>query len=261
MKKLRRLLIFLILASSTCAGWIYRAPLLSLFERHFTTKTTTEEGPRPDPEHYQELIAQLENTRADLAARYARARTAQEISDIVNLSQRILEEQLPEMMRCWLGTPWDLNGTCQTPGSGKIACGYFISTILRDAGFKVERFRLAQQPSQLIIGTFMPRKKMHISAGLAYDDFINQVKARRPGIHIVGLDQHVAFLTVSESREIRFLHASGSHPYCVVDEDRENAGALQRSNYRVIGNFSRNPEIIHGWLTGQKWPTKVPAGT
>ena len=137
MKKLRRIFIFLILVGSAYAGWRYRAPLLSFYQKHLAEKTSEEVAEKPDPARYQELIAGLDQKRTDLAARYAQARTAREISDIITESQITLEATLPEMMRCWLGTPWDFNGTCETPGSGKIACGYFVSTILRDAGFQV----------------------------------------------------------------------------------------------------------------------------
>lgn len=260
MKKLRRLFILLILAGSAYAGWVFRDPLLNFYQQHITKVSPPNEIPKPDPERYQLLITKLGERRLDLANRYSKARTAREISDVITESQNALEEMLPSMMRCWLGTPWDFNGICQTPGSGKIACGYFVSTILRDAGFSVERIRLAQQPSQRIIGTFMPTKMMTIRAGQHYNNFVDESKRRGPGIHIVGLDNHVAFLVIPESGGIRFIHSSGAHPFCVVDEDRENAGSLQRSNYRVIGNLTRNPEIIHGWLTGQKWPTKISSG-
>jgi hypothetical protein len=43
--------------------------------------------------------------------------------------------------------------TSETPGRGEIACGYFVSTVLRDAGFGVERVRLAQQASERIVRT------------------------------------------------------------------------------------------------------------
>ena len=257
MKHLRRIFILLILAGSAYAGWKFRAPLLSLYQKHFAEKPPEDLAEKPNPARYQEIMAGLEEKRTALANRYARARTAPEISNIITESQLLLENSLPEMMRCWLGTPWDFNGTCETPGSGKIACGYFVSTILRDAGFDVERFRLAQQPSQRIIGTFIPRKKMTISAGLDYDRFVDQLIKRGPGIFIVGLDNHVGFIVVPESGGIRFIHSSGASPFCVVDEDRQNAGSLQRSSYRVTGNFTRNPDIIHGWLTAQKWPTKT----
>src|SRR6187455_2399459 len=33
----------------------------------------------------------------------------------------------------WIGTAWNFNGTSEKPQQGSIACGYFVTTILRDA--------------------------------------------------------------------------------------------------------------------------------
>ncbi len=256
---LRRFLILLVLAGSAYTGWKYRDSLLHFYHHHIAFTDSAHTGQRPQPQQYQKLIAELSQKKNSLASRYAQARSAQELSTIISESRRTLEEILPQMMRCWLGTPWDFNGTCQLPGSGKIACGYFVSTILRDAGFKVERIRLAQQPSQNIIATFLPRREMHISSGQAYPDFIAQVISRGPGIKIVGLDKHVAFLVIPASgdRAPRFIHSSGGSPKCVVDEDRENATALKNSRYRVIGNITGDDDVIHRWLLGQAWPTRL----
>lgn len=259
MKYLRRLLFLSILGVGVALGWIYRGPLIDLCQKHFGASGTPVVQPKPDPQRYQQLIAELKRERETLAKRYASARTAKEISNVINESQWLLEKMLPEMMRCWLGTPWGFHGTCETPGSGEIACGYFVSTILRDASFKVERFRLARQPSQRIIRTFVPKKEMHIRTRLNYEGFLAQVIERGPGIRIVGLDKHVTFLVVTEEKEVRFIHSSGASPYCVVDEDQSNASSLKNSHYRVTGNLTRNPEIIHGWLTGAEWPTYQPA--
>jgi hypothetical protein len=256
-RRLYRLLILLTLIGSAYTGWKYRAPLLHFYHDHiaFTPKPTPKAA--PNPQRYQALIADLSAKQKDLGSRYARARTAQEFSSVISESRRTLEEVLPKMMHCWLGTPWDFHGTSETPGVGKIACGYFISTILRDAGFRVERFRLAQQASQNIIATFLPSEEMLITTGESYPDFLDQTISRGPGIHIVGLDNHVAFLVIPASGGPRFIHSSGGAPKCVVDESRENAQALQDSSYRVIGNLTQNDEVIHRWLIGQPWPTKL----
>lgn len=256
MKQLKRILFLLILGGAIALGWHFKDPIASL--HHKLTQAPADENPRgtPNPELYRQLIEDLKARRISLAERYSRARTAPEISQVIKDSRGTLHRDLPALMRCWLGTAWDFNGTSATPGSGKIACGYFVSTILRDAGFKVERIKLAQQPSQNIIATFLPRSEMHVRAGQSYDDFLNEVTSRGPGIRIVGLDKHVAFIVVEEDQSIRFIHSSGGYPYCVVDEDRDNATALQNSKYRVTGDFTHSDDVIHRWLVGEKWPTK-----
>ena len=100
-------------------------------------------------------------------------------------------------MQCWLGTPWDFNGTAHEPGTGKVACGYFVSSVLQDAGFRVEWAPLAQQASQNILRTFLSAEEMKIRVGMDYDRFLNEVLSSGRGIYIVGLDSHVAFLVLS----------------------------------------------------------------
>ena len=39
----------------------------------------------------------------------------------------------------WIGTKWDFNGITEVPQQGKIACGYFVTTVLRDAGLPAVR--------------------------------------------------------------------------------------------------------------------------
>jgi len=258
MKLVRRLLILSVLLAGVAAGWIYRTPLLDLYQAHFQAPGSPPPEARPDPVRYRQLVRQLATRRAALAQRYAAARTAMEISKVIDESAELLEDSLPAMMRCWLGTPWDYHGTCEEPGGGEIACGYFVSTILRDAGFRVERIHLAQQASQQIIRTFLPPEKSPIRVGMDYQKFLDEVTARGPGIRIVGLDQHVAFLVLPASGEMRFIHSTKADPGGVVDEGRAEARSLRHSHYRVIGNLTRNPEVLHGWLIGAEWRTQEP---
>ena len=245
-----------ILAAGAFAGWKYRDQVYSAYLRA-TGGLDVEATAKPDPDKYDRLIAEVAAKRLAFQKRYSQARTAAEISGVMDEARSFLEEKMPEMMRCWLGTPWDFHGTCQKPGSGKIACGYYVSTILRDAGFKVERVKMARQASQNILRTMLPKEKMHIRAGMGYEKFLDQVTARGAGIHIVGLDSHVAFLVVGKDGEVRFIHSSGAAPKKVVDEDRKNADVLRRSKYRVIGNLTAHDDLIHRWLMGQSFPTRT----
>lgn len=257
MKPLLKLAFLAFLISGAWTGWKHQDQLVSFYNGHFKKDESSYAEFVPDPERYQKLKSELSEKHRKLSIQYEKARTAREISAVHREARETLESALPEMMRCWLGTPWDFNGTAKTPGSGKIACGYYVSTIMQDVGFKVKRVQLAQQASQNIIKTFVPKSDMHIRTQLSYDDFLEQVKSRGPGVRIVGLDRHVAFLVVPEDGEIRFIHSSGASPKRVVDEDRENADVLRRSKYRVTGNITRNDQVIHKWLTGGFWPTST----
>lgn len=257
---MKRILQLIIFGALIYVGWTYRDQIEAVYEEFKAQRAARGNGGKaqavPDPEKYEFLKREIEQKRASLAKRYSDARTANDISLVHTEARKALEKSLPELMRCWLGTEWDFSGTSQTPGQGKVACGYYVSTVMRDAGFKLERIRLAQQPSQNIIETFIPRPGMHVRAGMNYDKFLSEVASRGPGIRIVGLDRHVAFLVVEDDGEVRFIHSSGGAAKSVVDQSREEATTLQRSKYRVTGNITGNDEVIHEWLIGRFWKTK-----
>lgn len=210
---------------------------------------------QPDATTWQVLCHNLNQWRTFDAKRYRRASTPAEQQMILREARQTLEHSLVAMMRCWIGTPWAYEGTAETPGSGKIACGYFVSTILQGAGFRIERNALAQQASQNILRSFLPENELHVRIGLPYSSFCEEMHDRTPGVYLVGLDTHIGFLVLHED-DFRFLHASGSSPWCVVDESEPSAAVLERSKYRVYGHLSGNDEVIRRWLLGEKFSTK-----
>jgi hypothetical protein len=232
-------------------GWWFREPL-GAWIRLKTGAVTLglRQTPRPDPETYAVLTSELERWRGELATRYHQAKTAAERTTVERDARVILERTLPEMMRCWLGTPWDFNGTAAKPGGGRIACGYFVATVIKDAGFRVDRYQLAQQPSENILLSFLDKKACSLAVGKAYAAFTADLARAEPGIYLIGLDTHVAFLVVG-GNGFRLIHASGSRPWCVVDENRDEAQVLQRSNWRMLGNLTADPEVLRRWLTAE----------
>jgi hypothetical protein len=237
-----------LVAALSAAAWWFRDPLISILPataQHWFKPMKP--VPVPDPARYEVLKSEAERWRADYAERYRKARTTEERNAIEHEARAFLEQVLPAMMRCWLGTPWDFNGTAATPGGGKIACGYFVATVIKDAGFQVDRYQLAQQASGGIIHSFIPKDSCSLIVGKPYETFLSEVGTMEPGIYIVGLDSHVAFLVKSQN-DIRFIHSSGSMPWRVVDENRDEAGALQRSQWRMLGNFTACPDAIRTWL-------------
>ena len=248
----RWLLLIPILAIGGASGWWFREPLTGLWR---TTVGGAErvllKKPRPDPKTYAVLTKDLERWRKDLAARHRKAKTAAERTAVEADARAVLEQALPAMMRCRLGTPWDFNGTAKGPGAGKIACGYFVATVLKDAGFQVDRYQLAQQPSQNILRSFLAKESCDLKVGAGYQAFASELEKREPGVYIVGLDTHVAFIVVSGDG-FRFIHSSGSQPWCVVDESRAEAAVLLRSKWRMLGNLTADPAVLKRWLKAEK---------
>jgi hypothetical protein len=231
------------------AGWWFRAPLAEIWRLPGVMSRPV--GHRPDPQTYAVLVKELERWRKDLSARHRSAKSPTARAAVEADARAVLEQALPAMMRCWLGTPWDFNGTAKGPGAGKIACGYFVATVLKDAGFRVDRYQLAQQPSENILRSFLPGESCDLSVDRDYQAFATALELRRPGVYIVGLDTHVGFIVI-DGGEFRFIHSSGSAPWCVVDETRANAAVLQRSRWRMLGNLTADPTVLRRWLKAEK---------
>ncbi|MEM1084339.1 MAG: hypothetical protein AAGI48_09460 [Verrucomicrobiota bacterium] len=244
--------LLLILALLAGLGWYFRAEILEAWRSMGKPLLVIgKRSPQPDPERYEVLKEDVERWRQDLAKRYRKARTAAERELILDEARVFLESAVPDLMSCWLGTPWDFNGTSETPGEGKVACGYFVATVLRDAGFKLDRYKLARQPSENIILSFVPRRELVKRVGVPYDSYAAEVRGYPSGIRIVGLDTHVGFL-VSGADGFRFVHSSGSRPWCVVDEAEQDAEVLKKSNYRVHASLTGNRDVIRRWLAGER---------
>ncbi len=252
---MRKWCLLLILPAALAGGfaWWFRAPLLAWYRSAGgTVEMGVRKSPQPDPQTYAVLVSELKRWRDELAARHQRARSDSERAAVERDARVILELALPEMMRCWLGTPYDFNGTATKPGDGRIACGYYVATVLMDAGFRVDRYQLAKQPSENILRSFLEKDACRLTVGKPYDAFAADLSQSEPGIYLIGLDTHVAFAIPEGGGAFRFIHASGSRPWSVVDEDRNEALVLQRSNWRMLGNLTADPKVIRRWLKAEK---------
>lgn len=142
-----------------------------------------------------------------------------------------------QLLPYWLGTGWSFNGTTQIPGQGTIACGYFVTTVLRDAGISLERVKLAQMASEDMIKILCKKEKIKRYHNAGIGDFVNSVKKQGYGLYVVGLDLHTGFVLCDSSNDVYFIHSSGIPPYCVVKEQGLQSPLLINSAYRVLGKL------------------------
>ena len=89
-------------------------------------------------DEYEETLASGARTKARLTELYATAEEARRPDVVARARADVHSLIIDEIFSAWIGTRWDFDGTSQTPREGRIACGYFVSTVLRDAGFDVE---------------------------------------------------------------------------------------------------------------------------
>lgn len=146
----------------------------------------------------------------------------------------------------WIGTAWDYNGVTQAPNDGYIACGYLVTTILRDAGVKINRVKQAQCASEQMINS-LTGVKVNYSGSSSFDDFIKKVKAKGTGMSIIGLDNHTGFLYF-DGKELYFIHSSYVGEGRVAREIAVENSILQNSNYKVVGFISRDETFIKKWM-------------
>ena len=204
----------------------------------------------PDVARWDLLRKDMERWRVHYAREYRAATTITEKSRVLHEARSLLDHSMPELMRCWLGTQWDFNGTAKNPGEGKIACGYFVTTVMEGAGFRVKRAELAQQASQNILLSFLPQDALRLRVGVPYKTFRIETERSETGVYIVGLDTHVGFLVIKD-QSYTFIHSSGSRPWCVVEENADAAHVLERSKYRVLGNLTASDAVVKKWLMGE----------
>lgn len=205
-------------------------------------------------QRYAGSLNRLEATRLDLERRYREAAATDDIkaqSELVREARHaILKALVEDVFPAWYGTAWDFNGISQTPGKGQIACGYFVTTTLRDAGFDLPRVKLAQQASQTIITSLTGRESISISAGKPIAEIEAQVRKSGAGLYIVGLDSHVGFI-VNDGRSLAFVHSSYySPPRAVLAEATDSNNPLAQSNYRVVGKVL-DDVMVKKWIRGQ----------
>jgi hypothetical protein len=221
-----------------------------------SSSPTVYEIPQVDLSKYNDVRAKIEAERVALFSRYQRAATDEQKEIINRARDTFIRSIYAEIFPYWYGTPWDFNGTTETPRKGKIACGYFVSTALRDLGVKVQRAKLAQQASENIILSLTTNEHTKRFRQTSINDFVQAVKNWGPGLYVVGLDIHVGFI-VNTDNDVYFIHSSYVDPYRVIKERGLESKILASSRYRVLGKLSEDDDLILKWLTGDGFTTRT----
>src|SRR5579859_7168832 len=85
---------------------------------------------------YEVALEAFEARRVDLEKQYRRARGPARVAVLESARTVVFASIRDTILPAWSGTPWDFYGTAERPREGTIACGYFVATVLRDAGFR-----------------------------------------------------------------------------------------------------------------------------
>jgi hypothetical protein len=166
----------------------------------------------------------------------------------INAKEKIVTAAVAEtIIPNWIGTKWDFNGTTQIPQKGSIACGYFVTTVLQDAGFNLARTRLAQCASEQMITTLVQPKFIQRFSNVSIENFISAVQSKQYGLYIVGLDNHVGFI-YNDGEEIYFIHSTYVGTRDVQKERAAGSWVLKQSRYKVLAKLSADERILNKWI-------------
>ena len=199
---------------------------------------------------YADLITKVASVQTEMGTDYKAGNTQQKDSILSAAGDYLLEVIINDFFDQWNGTEWDFNGTTRTPKQGKIACGYFITTVLYDAGFAIPRVKWAQQASEYFITRLSTDVKRFSNKSI--DDITAYIKAGEDGLYIVGLDSHTGFI-YKKGAKIRFVHASYYDPKIGVQSEKlDSDNPLKVSKYRVIGRILSD-EMVKKWLLKESW--------
>ena len=94
---------------------------------------------------YNAVRQNIEIKRAELNREFNQADSDSAKKTILNLTKQLIISAICDSLTpYWYGTPWEFYGQTEIPQNGSVACGYFVSTLLKHAGFRVERVRMAE---------------------------------------------------------------------------------------------------------------------
>jgi len=193
---------------------------------------------------YLEIKDSIVMNRKRLSAKYSSLkRESGEITDfwIDNISIGLYSK--------WQNTPWDFNGTTEKPNEGAIACGYFVTTILRDMDLKINRNKLAVCASSIMMKTLAPQQKVKNLSYLNYAAFNDTLKQLGKGVYIIGLDFHTGFI-VNDGKENWFIHSNYIKRKGVTKETVNNSAALRSSRTRWLISLTSDRDFVGHWLKG-----------
>ncbi len=196
---------------------------------------------------YPALKERIEEKRRSFAASYQVADSADRVTIIDSARTYLFDRITLDILPAWYGTPWDFNGTTRTPGTGTIACGYFVNTVLLDAGFRLPRIKWSQMASEPI--TVKLSHRIERFRNRPVSDVISYIRIQGDGLYKVGLDNHVGFI-VSRKGVIRFVHSNYYHREIgVMSEPLDGNNPLASSHYRIVGSLLGDAMMV-AWIEG-----------
>lgn len=211
---------------------------------------------------YEDTLRAIEAERLRLAGRYARATEEVERAAIRAEARAFFTGAVAtRLFPAWLGMAWGLgpNSTANrahAPGM-TVACGYFVSAVLENAGLRVKtRFSYAQAPALQVQRTLAPgRGEVHRFFSVPGETLAAGIAELGEGLYIIGLSNHIGFVVV-DAAGVRLVHASYTGDRVVTSEPLATAQAIANSREKgyFVSPVMHDDRLADLWLRGAAVP-------
>lgn len=153
----------------------------------------------------------------------------------------------------WEGTEWSFEGHTSIPKKGKIACGYFVSTTLKDAGINLNRYKLAQQSPIDEAKSLAPNNQVIEISENSIEENISMINnTLKDGIHFIGFDaSHVGYI-FKENGQLYLIHSNYMDYKGVEIEKIEDSIVFASYNKFYLAEISTNEQLMKSWITGNE---------
>ena len=201
--------------------------------------------------NYVETVNNISNLRNKLADQYA------QISDSVaqnrfldSVSVNFTERLLNDIVPYWYGTVWAFEGHTAKPNDGEIACGYFVSTTLRDMGLQLNRYDLAKKAGAHEAQSIaIDQNNLSIYKNIDYTNQPSFLEDLSEGLYFVGLDNHVGYI-YKKGLQTYFLHSNYVDGHVMIEYTQTSSAFLSGVYY--VTKITHNTALMKSWLQQQQ---------
>jgi hypothetical protein len=213
---------------------------------------------------YEATLQAIEAERQRLAQLYARADEAHERASIRAEARAFVRAAIVgDIFPAWLGMSWGLgaNSTANRPHAPgmTVACGYFVSSVLENAGLRVQtRFSYAQAPALTVQRTLAPAAgEVHRFFSVPGETLAAGITKLGAGLYIIGLSNHIGFVVVDDAG-VHLVHASYTDDRVVISEPLATAQAIANSRPKgyFVSPVMHDDHLADLWLRGAPVPLR-----
>jgi hypothetical protein len=201
-------------------------------------------------EHHQQPTLSYASVKRDVLRIKSKIQNQQITNDSLSsfFTNLLTEQIIPH----WLGTPWSFEGHISVPRSGEIACGYFVSTTLKDMGFNLNRYTFAQQlPIHEAKTLTMGKLPLEIYNSSTDERIAILRDTLKEGIYFIGFDQsHVGYIQ-KKNGELLVIHSNYIGAEGVVIEKIEDSQVFSYYTRIYIADISHNTALMKKWVKNE----------